>query len=176
MGGSSIRVLGTRIFNREFSNCLARGPSNLFIVSPFVTSHPPWESTAQFCEHAIKRGVGRLVLVTRPPDSGGATLSRLEADVLETVGVDLRIRVEPDLHSKIYFFVYDETVFTAFIGSSNFTRGGFCDNTETMTMIQRQNDRSEVVREWEKISSYGAFPYSYWKTSRKGKPKGVERV
>jgi len=168
MSGGGIRVLGTRVFNREFSNCLARGPNSLLIVSPFVTSYPPWKSTAQFCEHVLKRGANRLALVTKPPGSGGATLSGLEADVLETVGVDLRIRPAPDLHSKIYFFIYDETVFTAFIGSSNFTRGGFCDNDETMTMIQNQSDRREVSKEWDRISSYGAYPYSHWKSSPRG--------
>lgn len=163
MAGSFVGVLATRQFARQFRACLARGPQELKIVSPFISAVPPFSSTSDFCVAAIKRGVNRILIVTRPPESDTATLTKGEADLLVRNGVDLRIRTAPKLHSKIYMFIYEENQYAAFVGSANFTKGGFVENDETVTLIQRLDDRLPVVKEIERLESHGAFPYSYWK-------------
>lgn len=163
----TLAVLHTRTFHRRFKDCIARGPKSLVIVSPFVTNIPPWRSTAEFCAFLFKRGVTGLIIVTRPPDGSNGCLTKVDADQLESSGVDLRIRTDPDLHSKVYYFQYDEQTYAAFIGSANFTKGGFVDNDETMAMIQNLDDHSEVQREVTRLTAFGAYPYSHWKTRRK---------
>lgn len=164
MAGSSVGVLATRQFATHFRDCLARGPQELKIVSPFITAFPPYKRTSDFCVDAIKRGVSKILIVTRPPESDVATLTKIEADLLVNNGVDLRIRTSPTLHSKIYVFLYEANRFAAFVGSANFTKGGFVDNDETVTFIQKLDDRLPVFREIERLEKQGAFPYSHWKT------------
>ncbi len=131
-----------------------------------MTCFSPCKGVLEFCEFVLGRGTSQITIVTRPPESQGATLRRVEAEQIEVAGVDLRIRKSPDLHSKIYFFAYDDAVFAAFIGSANFTKGGFEDNDETMTMIQNLEDRPEVQRELNRLTMFGSYPYSSWKAIR----------
>jgi phosphatidylserine/phosphatidylglycerophosphate/cardiolipin synthase-like enzyme len=165
------KVLATRAFNRQFRDCLARGPVSLLIVSPFMKAYPPWKDVFAFCEFAIKRGISNVTIVTTPPGWHAAALSKSEADLIESAGIDLRIRASK-LHSKVYFFVYEGQSYTAFVGSANFTQGGFVDNDETMAMMQRLEDRPEIQREVDRLTTYGSFPYSSWKANRKLAPLG----
>jgi phosphatidylserine/phosphatidylglycerophosphate/cardiolipin synthase-like enzyme len=118
---------------------------------------------SEFARFVLSRGETELMIVTRPPGSESETLSLEEAEVLVSLGVDLKIRCKPPLHSKIYFFSFIEGDYTAFVGSANFTKGGFERNDESIACFKDKQYRKTVNKELERLTQVGAFPYNYWK-------------
>jgi phosphatidylserine/phosphatidylglycerophosphate/cardiolipin synthase-like enzyme len=170
---ASIQVHATRAFARAFRACLADGPVAITIVSPFLTPVAPWESTLAFARFVIARGAEKVEIVTQPPlpdhalDRNKITLA--EAELIEAEGVLLKIR-DTDLHSKVYVMRYADPERTvAFIGSSNFTQGGFERNDETMVQIGHPDDMPVVEREVSRLTTYGSFPFYAWKATKLGK-------
>lgn len=169
---ANIRVHPTRQFASSFRALLAEGPSALTIVSPFLTAVRGWGSVLHFSKFVLSRGTSKLEIVTCPPlsDNHGLEwpncITQSEADLIEAAGVLLKIR-EPNLHSKVYYFEFaDPKRYAAFIGSGNFTSGGFERNDETMVRIEHPDDHLEVLREVERLSAYGSFPYHIWKSRK----------
>jgi len=162
-----IRVLQTRSFARSFSDCLARNPLKIQIVAPFMDKPLAFPSVSSFSSFVLGRGVKYLEITTIPPDSKGGSLRKDEADLLEKLGVALKIRTNPFLHSKIYYFEFDNPSFFAFIGSANFSLGGFSSNDETMVEITSTEDQVPVRKELERLTGLGALPYHAWKSNSK---------
>lgn len=167
---ANVRVYATRQFSSSFRSLLAEGPSVLTIVSPYLTPVRGWQSLLQFSKFVLSRGTDRLEIVTCPPlsDDHGQTnpniITRSEADLLEAEGVSLKIR-DNNLHAKLFYFEFDDPKrYAAFIGSSNFTLGGFDRNDEVMVQIQHPDDQSEVLKQVSRLSGYGSFPYHIWKS------------
>jgi phosphatidylserine/phosphatidylglycerophosphate/cardiolipin synthase-like enzyme len=170
----SIEIEQTKLFRQSFNNSLTR-PCKLTIVSPFVTAIKPWPSVLAFATFFLRRHTLGLTLVTRPPGTASALLSQNEAEQLENMGVDLKIRSQPTLHSKIYLFEYEQGDYTAFIGSANFTQGGFSNNDETVTKFRTANEKSAILREVKRLNGHGAFPYHYWRKITKSR-QGLQRA
>jgi len=79
--------------------------------------------------------------------------------------VSLKIR-DTNLHAKFYYFEYhDPSRFVAFVGSSNFTIGGFQRNEEVMVRIAQPADRPAVAKALNRLCGLGSFPYNAWKAS-----------
>lgn len=169
---ANVKVLPTRQFSTSFRTLLAEGPSALTIVSPFLTPVKGWASVLQFSKFVLSRGTSKLEIVTCPPlnDNHGMAwpncITLSEAELIEAEGVSLKIR-ETNLHAKLYYFEFEEPArYAAFIGSSNFTAGGFERNDETMVRIEHPDDREEVRREVARLSTQGSFPYQIWKSRK----------
>lgn len=168
----NIRVHPTRQFSASFRSLLAEGPAALTIVSPYLTPVRGWNSVLHFSKFVLSRGTEKLEIITCPPlkDDHGLErpnyITQSEADLLEAEGVSLKIR-EKNLHAKLYYFQFEEPRrYAAFIGSSNFTLGGFERNDETMVRIEHPDDHPEVLREVQRLSTHGSFPYYIWKSRK----------
>ncbi len=103
------------------------------------------------------------MIVTRPPGSERETLSLQEAEILVGMGVDLKIRKQPPLHSKIYFFSFQEGDYTAFVGSANFTIGGFERNDESVAFFRDARHRKIIDKEVDRLTKYGSLPFNHWR-------------
>ena len=156
----------TKVFNMSFHRAIRR-PCSLTIVSPFVTTIKPWKSILQFSHFFMARHSRPLTLITRPPSTGNGTLSDNEARALCNLGVNLKIRNQPPLHSKIYLFEYDIGDYAAFIGSANFTKGGFEINDETVVCLRFASKKADVLDEIRRFDGRGCFPFSIWQSRKK---------
>ena len=167
-----VEILPTRSFKREFLQCVGRKPSGLRVVSPYIGKLPAFRDIVNFSRTMLQYGNCSLQVVTGPPGSQGETLTSTQADAIVLLGVDLLIRTSPWLHSKIYHFEFQEGNQTAFIGSSNFTLGGFERNEETMAMLRGTVDNKRVQAELERLSGWGSMPYLSWKAKNRHKGGG----
>ena len=159
----SVEILPTRKFREKFLQCVGRSPISIRVVSPFIGSLPAFRDIVNFSRIVQRYGNCKFQLVTRPPTTSTDTLTQTQAEAIVRLGVDLRIRKSPWLHSKIYYFEFREGNQTAFVGSANFTLGGFSRNDETMAMLRDSIDNKRVHAELERLSGRGAVPYSQWR-------------
>lgn len=143
--------------------CVQRRPSSIRVVSPFIGDLPAFRNVVNFSREMLRYGNCSLQIVTQPPQDRKETLSFIQADSLVVLGVDLLIRTSPWLHSKIYHFKFQDGDETAFVGSANFTLGGFDRNDETMAMMRDSIDNALVRSELERLSGRGSVPYHNWK-------------
>ena len=148
-----------------FLNSLSRELTSLSIVSPFVTALPGFQSPLYFFQHlSMRLPEIQLQLVTRPPnDKKGQVLSWLEAEQIANIGVELLIRPAPTLHSKVYYIKYRDGDGSSFVGSANFTRGGFERNDETIAFWRRGEDNYEVEKEVARLAGPGSVTFLQWK-------------
>jgi phosphatidylserine/phosphatidylglycerophosphate/cardiolipin synthase-like enzyme len=167
---ANVKVYPTREFAASFRSSLAEGPEALTIVSPFLTPVKGWKSVLEFAKFVLSRGTQKLEIVTCPPlpnnhgQANPSLITLAEADLIEAEGVSLKIR-DTKLHAKLYYFEFhDPKRYAAFVGSSNFTLGGFERNDETMVKIEHPDDHAEILREVTRLSGLGSFPYYIWKT------------
>jgi phosphatidylserine/phosphatidylglycerophosphate/cardiolipin synthase-like enzyme len=162
---SRVNLFSRRPFAAKFTSFLAEGPTVLTVVSPFVTAIAPWKSVTDFFAFAQRRGIESLELVTKPPNNkaSNGVLTFSEADAISKLGVNLKIR-DTNLHSKIYFFGFDDPRrYAAFVGSSNFTQGGFEVNDESNVLIQHPDELVTVRRELDRLCGQGSFPFHNWR-------------
>ena len=163
-------ILHTRPFRKEFTECLSRLPRALWVAAPYVGRVPPYGSVVGLANFLFTRECESFVLVTLPPQSESEPSNRgilrlPEADMIAGKGVDLRVRSR--LHSKVYQFLFPGGDRVAFVGSANFTAGGFEKNDETVAIFREKADNDAVAREFERLAGFGAQEYTHWK-ARKG--------
>ena len=163
-----VEILNTRRFKDEFLRSLSREFAELSIVSPFVNPIPGFDSTHKFFSFLSGRyPEASLSLVTRPPnDRRPDVLSWQAAELIASIGVDLKIRPNPTLHSKVYYFRYVEGDSSSFVGSANFTKGGFERNDETMAFWRRGESNAKVESELARLSGRGSYDFMDWKVER----------
>ena len=82
------------------------------------------------------------------------------------LGVDLRFRHSPPLHSKVYWFQYREGDEEAFVGSANMTTGGLSRNDETVARFLEAADITKVTRELDRLSGLGTLPFRLWRARK----------
>lgn len=155
------QILATRALRDKFSQCLGRSPLQVAVVTPYV-GETPWGDIVKFSRDLVKREC-KVQLITRRPGSGQDVISFDEADELEKLGVDLRIRTQPKLHSKIYQFSFRQKDMAAFVGSANFTAGGFGRNDETVAFLQKKEDNKAVAAEISRLAAAGSVQYWLWR-------------
>ena len=159
----SVEVLSTRHFKRAFIGSLSREIEKLAIVSPFVTPIPGFSSTLDFFRNLTRRmPEASLNLVTAPPnDVKPNALSWQEANLIAQLGVSLVIRPRK-LHAKVYYLTYPEGDSSSFVGSANFTKGGFQTNDETVAYWRRSEPDPEVERELSRLTGPGSYNLIQW--------------
>ena len=171
----SIQVLSTRHFRRAFLAGLSREIEKVTIVSPFVTPIPGFTSTHDFFRNLANRMPhASLDFVTAPPnDRMLNVLSWREANLIEQLGVTLVIRPNK-LHAKVYYLRYPEGDSSSFVGSANFTKGGFETNDETIAFWRRSMPDAEMERELLRLTGPGSYTLFQWKTRTKNHTQSQE--
>ena len=118
-----------------------------------------------FARLVLREDDTTLQIVTRPPSTSNdtTTLTKIQAEALSTLGVDLLIRMSPLLHSKVYQFNFREGDRASFVGSANFSRGGLELNDESVAFFQSEGENDRVKAELDRLRGKGTKPYHLWK-------------
>ena len=171
-------ILSTRNFKRKFFECLSRNPISLRVASPYIGELPSFKTIIRFTQHLLREEGVRLQIITRPPSlfEGTNYLSLFSANIIVNLGVDLLIRINPNLHSKVYQFKFREGDQVSFIGSANFSKGGFVRNDETVAFFRDPEVNKKVEIELNRLAGFGTFPFEMWKAQNALKIKGVENA
>ena len=165
-------VYYTRDFKNRFISSLSDRISQAIICSPFFDKLPaPFGDVSGFCRFLTNRGTDNIQIITRPPGSDQG-MSREVAKYLAAQGVEILIRAKPYLHAKMYHFEYERGYFRTFVGSANFTMGGFERNHEIVTEMEGVGSESPCHRELARMSKQGAMTYNAWVA--RGQPEGEE--
>lgn len=164
----------TRAFRQRFISALSDPISSLAICSPFFDRFPkPFENVVGFCRHLQVRGTEQIQVITRPPGCDKSAMSVEVARELASLGVELFIRSQPYHHAKMYHFEYLKGYFRSFVGSANFTMGGFERNYELVAEMEGVGNASPCHRELKRMQETGgALSYHAWVA--RGQPAGDE--
>lgn len=167
-------VLYTRDFRNRFISSLSERISHAVICSPYFDRLPkPFEDILGFCIFLKRREVETIQIITRPPGADKQAMTVDMAHRLAAEDIEIFIRTTPYLHAKMYHFEYSKGYFRSFVGSANFTMGGFERNHELVTEIEGVGNQSACHREIARMQSLGgAMTFTAWVA--KGKPSGVE--
>ncbi|MCG8603521.1 phospholipase D-like domain-containing protein [bacterium] len=159
------KILPTKPFRTTFMQCIGRHPKSLCIVSPFIGNIPGIGGIMDFARLVLREDDTTLQIVTRPPSTSNdtTTLTKIQAEALSTLGVDLLIRMSPLLHSKVYQFNFREGDRASFVGSANFSRGGLELNDESVAFFQSEGENDRVKAELDRLRGKGTKPYHLWK-------------
>jgi len=158
-------ILPTRKFKDRFFECFQRHPTLLRISSPYIGELPNFKDIVNFSRFFLREEGVNFQLITSPPveQKDGRYLSKFNAEILVNLGVDLVIRKNPYLHSKVYQFTFPQKDKVAFVGSANFTKGGLERNDETVAMFRDPEVNKKVEAELDRLSSFGSQSYVKWK-------------
>ena len=162
----------TRTFRQRFISALSDPISEIVICSPFFDGLPiPFKNVTEFCRFMQIRGTEKIQIITRPPGCDASAMRLDVAKALEAQGVELFIRSQPYHHAKMYHFEYAKGFFRSFVGSANFTMGGFERNYELVAEMEGVGDTSPCHREIKRMQQTGgALTYHAWVA--KGQPVG----
>ena len=156
-------VYYTREFKKRFISSFSEAIDRMVICSPYIGRlFSPFNSILEFCRTQISRGTREIQIITCPPGSGNSTISKETARHLESQGVEIFIRMSPNLHAKLYHFEYIKGYFRSFVGSSNFSLGGFENNHELVAEIEGVGENTPFHREIDRLLGKGTQPYRNW--------------
>ena len=160
---ASIDVLSTRDFRKTFLGGLSREIERMTIVSPYVTPIPGFSSTHEFFSLFTSRMPdASFRFVTAPPNNRKQNaLSWEQAKLIDQLGVSLMIRPHK-LHSKVYYLRYPEGDSSSFVGSANFTKGGFKSNDETIAYWRSSGPDMSLEREIARLTGPGSYSLIQW--------------
>lgn len=165
------RILHTRRFRKLFWQFVGQGPFDLKVVSPFLGGLPEFPSVVEFARWFLREEGRSLTLVTRPPRSEEDAISGImtdtQAEAVVSLGVKLLIRVTPILHSKVYQLRLSDDRTISFVGSANFTIGGFSVNDETVAFLGGASENERVSKEISRLAGPGSTEYLEWKLLQK---------
>ena len=155
------KILHTRQFREMFHRCLSKNLVKFQMAAPYITGIPHWHPVTNFCQFLLARGC-ELEIITNPPGRESSSLSKVHAEIMERQGVNLLIHRNASLHAKVYQFIYATGNRAAFVGSSNFSKGGFERNDEVIAFFSEKCDNDCVARQLERLSG-ASIEYHYWK-------------
>lgn len=166
----------TRGFKNRFVSALSDPIDRVIICSPFFDRLPrPFNDVIEFCRFMQIRGASSIQIITRPPGCDASAMKSDVAKILAAQGVELFIRANPYLHAKMYHFEYVKGFFRSFVGSANFTLGGFERNDELVAEMEGVGDASPCHREIKRMQeSGGTLTYHAW--IAKGQPAGRKEL
>lgn len=165
-------MLATKHFREKFITSFNEPIESILLCSPFFDRLPaPFNNVLEFCTLMQKRGAENIQIVTRPPTGRDNTLEQSVAKLLNERGVSIFVRSKPYFHVKLYHIEYSTGRFKTFVGSANFTTGGFERNYELMAELQGSGKETECHREIARMRDVGALPYEKWVTQ--GLPNGT---
>ena len=159
---SQMEILSTNRFRDKFYRCLSRRLRKLQMAVPYITGIPPYKSLPYFAHVMANRGC-ELDIVTGPPGGGNGALSTENADLMMLRKASLFIRRRPFMHAKVYQFIFIEGDRAAFVGSANFTNGGFGKNDEIVAFSSEKRYNEGVAREFVRLKGAGSTEYHLWK-------------
>lgn len=164
----------TKTFRERFISALSDPVSTVMICSPFFDRLPsPFADVVAFCRFMQIRGTEDIQIITRPPGCDKVAMSKDVAKSLVDMGVELFIRSKPYHHAKMYHLEYITGRFRSFVGSANFTMGGFERNYELIAEIEGVGRESPCHREILRMQlGGGALSYHAWVA--KGQPVGYQ--
>lgn len=164
----------TRAFRNAFISALSDPIATLVICSPFFDKlPPPFKDVIEFCYFMKRRGAGKIQIITRPPGCDATAMTLECAKILAGQEVEIFVKSRPNLHAKLYHIQYERGTFKTFVGSANFTNGGFERNLELMAELEGSGFGSAMHREIASMqSSGGTMSFNAW--IAKGQPDGVE--
>lgn len=158
-------ILYTRTFRQKFGASLRPGLIQVDMVVPYI-GKSPWGDIEQFALMLLRKDCIFNLTTSPPSEHEKSRLSPDTAEKLVHAGVNLNIRSGSTLHSKIYQFTFrasSEERFiarVAFVGSANFSKGGFKNNDETVAFFQGKADNDRVATEIARLSTgNGSQPY-----------------
>ncbi|MDR7145564.1 phospholipase D family protein [Rhizobium sp. BE258] len=165
-------VYYTREFKKRFFSSLSDEIKHAVICSPYFDKLPkPFEDIMGFCLFLKKRGAQTIHVITRPPGDDKQAMTVEMAHRLAAEEIEIFIRTTPYLHAKMYHFEYVRGNFRSFVGSANFTMGGFERNHELVTEIEGVGETSPCHREIQRMQAIGgAMPFAAW--IARGQPAG----
>ena len=154
----------TREFKKKFLSSFSDAIDRLVICSPYIGKlFKPFNDIFEFCRQQKLRGTREIQLITSPPRTGSdSSISKEVANNLALEGVEIFFRSSPTLHAKLYHFDYDKGYFRSFVGSSNFSLGGFENNYELVAEIEGVGVDTPFHREINRLMGPGALPYQNW--------------
>ncbi|WP_085217868.1 phospholipase D family protein [Allosphingosinicella indica] len=165
-------VYATREFYRRFVSSLSESIERITICSPYFHLLPkPFDNIIKFCGFLQRRGIGEIVIITRPPGVDSAAMSLDTARRLDADGISFFIRANPYLHAKMYHIEYSKGHFRSFVGSANFTIGGLERNHEVMAELEGVGPASPCERELARMTGNGALTFPAW--VHRHKPAGA---
>ena len=82
------------------------------------------------------------------------------------------IRLKPNLHSKLYQFEFPDGDSAGFVGSANFTIGGFERNDETVAYFRNMEDNTLISKEFDRLNGHGSIPFIQWKALNRKLQRG----
>lgn len=109
-----------------------------------------------------------MEIITGIPDAGNGSLSKKHADLIVDYGVELLIHTKPILHAKMYQFTFPEGDRAAFVGSANFSIGGFERNHEIVAFFTQKCDNDRVAHQFEILMARGVN-YHSWEWRKKAR-------
>lgn len=157
-----------KTFQMKFFRCLADRPKRINMVVPYLGKIHPWPGIDAFARHVISTEC-KFLLVTQPPETEHSSISLQSAYGIEKMGGQVIFRTQPKLHSKIYQFFYSGGRKVAFVGSANFSNGGFYKNDEIVVFSEEKNYNNGVAREIKRLADYG-INCGNWRTKKHVKP------
>ena len=154
----------TRQFYHRFLSSLSDPIREIVICSPYFGKLPaPYSDVVAFCVHQQRRGVESIRVITGPPGKRSTAMPVPVARELVTKKVEVFVYMNPILHAKLYHIEYRKGYFRSFVGSSNFTIGGFENNHELMAEMEGVGLNSPCHREIERmLKSNGTVTYEAW--------------
>jgi phosphatidylserine/phosphatidylglycerophosphate/cardiolipin synthase-like enzyme len=166
----------TRAFRQRFISSLSEQISHIVLCSPYFDSLPaPFGDVLGFCNFMQRRGTESIDIITRPPGTDLQALKLDTAKRLAAQGVRIFIRATPYLHAKMYHIEYAKGYYRTFVGSANFTIGGFDRNHEVVAEIEGVGIGSACHREIARMQELrSAQTFEAW--IARGQPKSDEAV
>ncbi|MGI9296621.1 MAG: phospholipase D-like domain-containing protein [Gammaproteobacteria bacterium] len=135
------------------------------MAAPYITGIPGWSTALLFSGYLLARDCKLNIITGKPRDGDLKTgvLSKTEADLMVAQGVRLLIRTQPFLHAKVYQFHFPEGDRAAFVGSANFSMGGFKTNDEIVAFFSQKCENDGIARQFERLSG-SSTEYHHWRT------------
>lgn len=165
----------TRKFRESFMSSFSEDISSMTLCSPYFDKLPnPFRNIVEFCRFVQSRSNSKIEIITGPPGRENTSLSLEFANALAVQDVDIFVRTQPYLHAKFYHLEYVRGYFRSYVGSANFTRGGFERNDELVVEMVGSGDSSPVHREISRLRDVGSMPLNLWLV--RNKPHGAEEV
>lgn len=153
----------TKNFRDCFISSLSHEIDKIIICSPYFGKlPPPFTTLLEFCQRQLQRGTENIQIITGPLNANNG-LSEETAVDLEQEGVNVFIRENPFLHAKLYHFEYSRGYFRSFVGSANFTKGGFSRNQELVAELIGNGTRTPIHREIARLfDPQITRPFQHW--------------
>lgn len=161
----------TKNFRQQFAGSFSEPIQTILICSPFFDKLPePFKDIVSFCALMQRRGTDDIQIVTRPPIGFSGSMTPDTAKLLSEMGVQIFVRARPYFHAKMYHIEYESGRFKTFVGSANFTKGGFERNFELVAELQGSGGGTACHREIATMREKGALTFEAW--VNKGSPVG----